>query len=71
LADAELIFHINKSHDEILGPAHDVGNNDGHVQVIVDNQVEGTSKILPCPVHVMDSAMKVDGPLTGLNGITL
>jgi hypothetical protein len=54
LADAELTLHVYKSHDESLGPAHDVVNNDGRVQVVVDDQAEGTSKILPCPVQVVD-----------------
>jgi hypothetical protein len=54
LADAELTLHIYKSHDESLGPAHDVVDDDGHVQVLVDDQAEETSKILPCPIQVVD-----------------
>ena len=54
MADAELTLHIYESHDESLGPAHDDVNNDGRVQVVVDDQTKGTSKILPCPVQVMD-----------------
>jgi hypothetical protein len=54
LADAELTFHIYESHDESLGPAYHVIDDDGCVQVIVDDQTEGTSKILPCPVQVVD-----------------
>ncbi len=53
-ADAELTLHIYMSHDESLGPAHNVVNNDGRVQVVVDDQAEGTSNILPCPVQVVD-----------------
>ncbi len=54
LADAELTLHINESHDESLGPADDVVDNDGRVQVVVDDHAEGTSKILPCPVQIVD-----------------
>ena len=54
LADAKLTLHINKSYDESLGPADDVVNNDGRVQVVVDDQADLTSKILPCPVQIVD-----------------
>ncbi len=54
LADAELTLHMYESHDESLGPAHDVVIDDGPVQVVIDDQAKGMSKILPCPVQVVD-----------------
>ncbi len=54
LAYAELTLHIHESHEEVLGPAHNVHHDDGCVWVIIDDQVEGTSEILPCPIHVVD-----------------